>query len=71
MEDEKYYKTNIISAVLFLKEAGTALEDIEPDVSVSLYGVAESLLSKYNLSQSDINELRDIAEEISEDKQFD
>lgn len=50
MEDEKYYKTNVISAVLFLKEAGTALEDIEPDVSVSLYGVAESLLSKYNLS---------------------
>lgn len=71
MEDEKYYKTNIISAVLFLKEAGTALEDIEPDISVSLYGVAESLLSKNNLSQSDINELRDIAEEISEDKQLD
>lgn len=66
MEDNKYYKANIISAVLFLKEAGTQLEDIEPDVSVSLYGVAESLLSKYDLSQADVEELKNAGEEIKQ-----
>lgn len=67
MENSKFYKTNIISAVLFLKEAATMIEDVEPDVSVSLYGVAEALLVKHDVSQDDVNELKHTAEDIKED----
>ena len=53
MEEDKskdeYYASNAVAAVLFLKEASAALEDIEPDVSLTLLNVASALLEKYSV----------------------
>jgi len=53
MEEDKskdeYYSSNVVSAVLFLKEASTALEDIEPEVSLTLLNVASALLDKHSI----------------------
>ena len=48
-DKDEYYTSNIVAAVLFLKEASAALEDIEPDVSLTLLNVASALLEKHNV----------------------
>ena len=64
-DKDEYYTSNIVAAVLFLKEASAALEDIEPDVSLTLLNVASALLEKYNVDQSKFDEMKQLSNKIS------
>lgn len=63
-DKDEYYTSNTVAAVLFLKEASAALEDIEPDVSLTLLNVASALLEKYNVDQSKLDEMKQLSNKI-------
>ena len=63
-DKDEYYTSNTVAAVLFLKEASAVLEDIEPDVSLTLLNVASALLEKHNVDQSKFDEMKQLSNKI-------
>lgn len=56
--------TRFVAAILHLKYASDLLKDIDNDISFILLQTSDALISKYKISKQEIDELKQIENEI-------
>lgn len=57
--------TKLVAAVLHLKYASDLLTEIDNETSIVLLETANAIISEYQLKQSELDEIKDIEQEIS------